>query len=238
LSAIVFGVSVQSSLCFAPNPALQWTVPGAIRGVKFGALSSIFIASDRRHRISGPATELGSLGQQMKIKIITPLLLLVIPFLSGCVESESDREVLLRQADSYEQRGFSMTAADRRKEAFSASDKQKTYFTIPDSSPPPSSSTKSSSVIVEGNEKDGFDAFPKTRISVTDAIERAKPYLEISTLRRAEMLNNIDRPNMILWVHLIDGEYFISKDVYPAKLSKTLGAVVVNAASGKVTPPK
>jgi hypothetical protein len=47
---------------FAPNPALQWTVPGAIRGVKFGALSSIFIASDRRQRISGPATELGSLG--------------------------------------------------------------------------------------------------------------------------------------------------------------------------------
>jgi hypothetical protein len=62
LSAIVFEVSVQSPLCFAPNPALQWTVPGAIRGVKFGALSSIFIASDRRQRISGPATELGSLG--------------------------------------------------------------------------------------------------------------------------------------------------------------------------------
>lgn len=172
----------------------------------------------------------------MKIKLITPLLFLIIPFLPGCLESESDREVLLRQADSYEQRGFSMTAADRRKEALSASDKQKTYFTIPDSSP--SSSTKSSSVIVEGNEKDGFDAFLKARISVTNAIERAKPYLEISTLRRAEMLNNADRPNMILWVYLIDNQYFISKDVYPAKLSKTLGAVVVNAATGKVTPPK
>jgi hypothetical protein len=54
--------AVVARLARTLGAALQWTVPGAIRGVKFGALSSIFIASDRRQRISGPATELGSLG--------------------------------------------------------------------------------------------------------------------------------------------------------------------------------
>jgi hypothetical protein len=66
---------------FAPNPALQWTVPGSIRGVKFGALSSIFIASDRRQRISGPATELGSLGlgDPMKRILFITILLFILP---------------------------------------------------------------------------------------------------------------------------------------------------------------
>jgi hypothetical protein len=141
------------------------------------------------------------LGRQIKTTAITPILFLLTPILPGCVESESDRDVILRRADSYEQRGFSMTAADLRKEAASASDRQKYFLDLHDD--PASSPTKRSSVIFEGNEEDGFDDFPEARVSVIDAIERAKPHLERSTLRRAGMLDEADRPIMILWVRLI-----------------------------------
>jgi hypothetical protein len=74
-------------LYFAPNPALQWTVPGAIRGVKFGALSSIFIASDRRQRFSGPATELGSLGMKGAFTMKTVGYFFIGCILSGCASA-------------------------------------------------------------------------------------------------------------------------------------------------------
>ena len=56
--------------CLGPNQSLQWTGPGANRGVKFGPFSFVFIASDRRSCIWGPATELGSLGRVNLIEIL------------------------------------------------------------------------------------------------------------------------------------------------------------------------
>lgn len=155
--------------------------------------------------------------------------------LTGCV-FESDRELILRQADDYEQRGFTMTAADRRKEAASASDQQHLKFIGPDDSS--STCPQKPEIILKGNERDGYPSFPKTPITVESAIERAKPFLDKCTLRRAEMLNVEDRMEMIVHVYFIEGKYYVVKDTYPAKLSRTLYAVIVNPITGKVTPPK
>ncbi|MBK8574456.1 MAG: hypothetical protein IPN90_01840 [Elusimicrobia bacterium] len=61
---------------------------------------------------------------------------IIAAFLSvvGCVEFESEREVALRKAQDYRNRGFSMNATDMEKDAQRLSDKEYPVITLPDAS--------------------------------------------------------------------------------------------------------
>lgn len=93
-----------------------------------------------------------------------------------------------------------------------------------------------------GNSKTGFEAVRDAAITPRDAIDLARPHLDLSYTLRRGMRQPSSSPSdrdPLDWVSFQNGIYYIARDDYPSYSPGfyTHFAVTVDSASGVVTAP-